>query len=138
MPNSVTSFFYTASPPPFPPTGPQGLRKGCAGTVVGKLGQPPVPSAPSTRPGRAAGGGGRAARGADLRAGIRPGNPGNSRPPPPPAPRHPSAHPPTRAAQRLLLLHTRQKVCNSRLRKPGFAGRLQAPDFAGAVIPAAL
>eukprot|EP00661_Eupelagonemidae_sp_cell13_P017954 gene17954-biopygen15946 len=47
-------------------------------TVVGKLGKPPVPSAPSARPGCAAGGGGRAARGADLRAGMRPGDPENA------------------------------------------------------------
>eukprot|EP00661_Eupelagonemidae_sp_cell13_P019394 gene19394-biopygen16044 len=79
---------------PFPPTGRQDWGKVSSQTVVGKLDQPPVPSAPSARPGRAAGGGGRAARGADLRAGRRPGKARKSPPPPPPPP-------PTRAAQRL-------------------------------------
>eukprot|EP00661_Eupelagonemidae_sp_cell13_P023620 gene23620-biopygen10366 len=64
--------FYTAPPPPFPPTGRQEGRRRCPETVVGKLDQPPVPSTPSAHPGRAAGGGGRAARGANLRAGMRP------------------------------------------------------------------
>eukprot|EP00661_Eupelagonemidae_sp_cell13_P007863 gene7863-biopygen3085 len=42
---------------------------------------------PSARPGRAAGGGGRAARGADLRAGMRPGKARKSPTPPPPRPK---------------------------------------------------
>eukprot|EP00661_Eupelagonemidae_sp_cell13_P013304 gene13304-biopygen23036 len=93
------SLFYTAPPPPFPPNGRQEGRRRCPKTVVGKLDQPPVQSSPSARPGRAAGGGGRAARGADLRAGMRPGK-SRKFPTPPPrrAPRHPSAHPPARAA----------------------------------------
>eukprot|EP00661_Eupelagonemidae_sp_cell13_P007274 gene7274-biopygen3035 len=64
-------------------------------TAVGKLDQPPVPSAPSARPGRAAGGGGRAARGADLRAGRRPGKARKSPTPPPRAapPIRPSTDP---------------------------------------------
>eukprot|EP00661_Eupelagonemidae_sp_cell13_P025748 gene25748-biopygen21014 len=41
--------------------------------VVGKLDQRPIPSAPSAPPDRTPRGGGRAARGADLRAGMRPG-----------------------------------------------------------------
>eukprot|EP00661_Eupelagonemidae_sp_cell13_P001784 gene1785-biopygen6365 len=46
-----------------------GRNGGCPQTVVGKLDPPPIPSAPSARPGRAPGEGGRASRGADLRAG---------------------------------------------------------------------
>eukprot|EP00661_Eupelagonemidae_sp_cell13_P015735 gene15735-biopygen5212 len=60
-------------------------------TVVGKLDQPPVPSAPSARPDRAPGGGGRAARGADLRAGMRHGHPPKKTDPSPP---HRATHPP--------------------------------------------
>eukprot|EP00661_Eupelagonemidae_sp_cell13_P007501 gene7501-biopygen18051 len=61
-----TRISFVSAWTPFPPTGRQEGTGRCPETVVERLDQPPVPSAPSARPGRAPGGGGRAARCADF------------------------------------------------------------------------
>eukprot|EP00661_Eupelagonemidae_sp_cell13_P009693 gene9693-biopygen4723 len=118
-------------PPTFRAAGTPFLSYAEAETVVGKLDQPPVPSAPSARPGRAAGGGGRAARGADLRAGMRPGKSRNSRPrSPPPADLRPRGLVRPRGDVRLRQAHPPHQW----ERAPGIRGLPGARGFAGAGI----
>eukprot|EP00661_Eupelagonemidae_sp_cell13_P018493 gene18493-biopygen2421 len=82
----ATFFFNSTHQTPFPPTevsANQGLRKVGPDTVVEKLDQPPVPCAPSARPGRA--------QGADARREARVCAPGCAPENPENAPPHPHA-----------------------------------------------